>query len=304
LICGTKLIGLGGLAGSLCHVPKIISIVRGQGVPATSKWIGAVYWMERIVSLLGTRFITVSDYNRQEMIKNRVCSPNRIMTIHNGTDTSQYTPRQDNRLRERMGIPEDAFVIGMVGRFFPQKRYDLFIEYMQLLCRKYERVYGLLIGDGEEREILQQRIDQTGFSDRILITGFIQEMMEVYPALDVSVLFTQYEGCSNALLESAAAGLPIIAENLCGNPEIVHHGKNGFIINPGDIQKAATYTETLLGVPQIYLSMSEYSRKLALQCFDKVHQVQKLIEAIQHWPNQQISSVSNSVETAVKVPQG
>jgi glycosyltransferase involved in cell wall biosynthesis len=285
ITCGVKFIGLGCFAAWLFRIPCRIAIIRGQGASEESRSMKIIYAMEWLLARLGTRFITVCEYNRQEMIDKNVCAASNIQTIHNGTDIQVCRSGVKSRFRERIGVPMESFMVGMVGRFSDQKRYDLFIQFMALLCQRHRNVYGVLIGEGQNRSQLQEQIDQTGFSEFIRIVGFCENMPEVYADLDLSVLFTHYEGCANALLESTAAGVPMIAEAVCGNPEVVFHGKNGYIVPPGDIEQAAHYAEKLIMDPDLRKQIGETGRKIAENHFDHRKQTRKLIHAVSDFPN-------------------
>ncbi len=282
LSAGVKLIGMGAFVGWLCRVPARFAIIRGQGAAQGTRLIRCIYAMERVMAWLGTRFITVCEYNRQEMLNEGICSPDRIITIHNGTDVPASATRT-GWLRQRLGIHPNACLVGMVGRFTPQKRYDLFIEMAANLCRTNPNVYAVLVGDGAEHEALQRQIDETGFADRIFMVGFCDDIAAVYPELDVSILFSRYEGCANALLESAAAGLPIVAEAVCGNPEIVIHNQTGYIIEPCNVAQAVHYVQRLVDDPGLRARMGAAGRQRILQYFNRETQIQKLIETIDHW---------------------
>lgn len=277
LTSGIKLIGLGSIAAWICRVPRSFAIIRGQGAQMGSFLLRLVYAMEWFVARLGVRFIAVCEYNRQEMIEQQICHADALFTVHNGTDIEKVQSGQKGIIREKFGIPKDAYVIGMIGRFSNQKCFDQFIRFVEVLCQRHPNVYGLLIGDGENHQALGQQIDQTGFSDRILITGFLQDMENVYADLDLSVLFTRYEGCANALIESSAAGIPMIVEDVCGNAEVVLHGQNGYVVSAGDIEQAVHYAEQLIREPEQAKAMRQAGQSIAKERFDRNQQQEKLI---------------------------
>ncbi len=275
---GVKLMGLGSLAGCLCGIPQRFAIVRGQGAAPDSSLLKIILTMEKFLALLGTQFITVCEYDRQIMLAKYVCDPQQVQTIHNGTTLVPHAAAEEtSKLKTQLGLSDDAFVVGMVGRLFPQKRYDQFIQLMEKLCRADENMVGLLIGEGEQRQELQQLIDQTGFKHRIFITGYVPKA-DIYPALDLSVLLTRYEGCANALLESAAAGLPIIADNVCGNAEVVKHCENGFVVDPGDIESAARYILGLKSDIERLKQMGAKGKAIIKQSFNREDKIKQMVQ--------------------------
>jgi glycosyltransferase involved in cell wall biosynthesis len=275
-----KLIGLGSVAAWLMQIPRKIAVIRGQGAAPGSWMMSCIYAMEWLLARLGVRFVTVCEYDRQQMLRRRLCPPTHVTTIHNGSDISLFAHGKPHVLRQHLGIPPEAFVIGMVGRLTPQKRYDAFIHILTTLCRQYPQVYGLLIGDGRDRDRLQQVIEASGFSDRIRITAFMSAMPDVYAGLDLSVLLTRYEGCSNALMESAAAGLPILADDVCGNAEIVHHGHSGYIIAPHDLAGAVAYATQFIEDSTQCQRMGSIGQTIAVKDFNRDIQIARLVEHI------------------------
>jgi len=279
---GVKLMLLSGIAGWITRVPQRVTIIRGQGSAPKSLRIKIAFALEWFLARLGTRFVTVCEYDRQQMIARRICRPDRVATVHNGTDVKIYRAVEQYRgtFRRNFSIPENAFVIGMVGRFYPQKRYDRFVDFLTVLCTKYPNVYGVFVGEGPMQARIENQISKTGFSDRMRITGYYQDMPALYADLDLSALFTDYEGCANALLESSAAGIPIIAEDICGNSEIVEHGQNGFIVPRADISRAAEFAEKLIASKMLREEMAAQGRVIAASNFDRLRQVDRLIEVI------------------------
>jgi len=270
---GVKLLGLANLAAFFCNTPQKFALIRGQGAPPNTIRIKIIFFMEKFLALLGTKFITVSKYDRNMMILKKICPPSQIKVIHNGTF---IYAKNNSSLREKLNIPHDAFVIGMIGRLCPQKRYDQFIKLSEKLCLKDKNIYGLLIGDGIDKSKLQKKIDETQVFNQIIITGYVPKE-DIYSTLDISVLLTDYEGCSNALLESTAAGIPVITNDICGNKEVIIHNKNGFIIKSGDIENAAKYIIKLKENNRLRHKFGINGKIIANKKFNREKQIIKLI---------------------------
>lgn len=284
LASGVKLIGLCGVAAWICNVPKRFAIIRGEGAPPGSRTLKAIYCLHRLVSLLGTRYITVSEYIRQQMISHGICRPERIHTIHDGIVVADFRrSRADKQstsfewLKSTSFLPEKAFKIGMIGRFVAGKRYDHFIQLMTVVCREFPHVYGLLIGEGPDRPQLERMIQATGYADRILLAGYCAEMSNVYHSLDFTVLLTDYEGCPNAVLESMAAGVPVLASNICGIPEILTSGQDGFLVLPGDIEEAAGLIRKAIESPELCRLVSQKALQTVSTRFEAAHQLETLV---------------------------
>lgn len=281
---GVKLIGLTGVAGWLAKVPRRVAIIRGEGAPPGSQLLKIIYGMEWLVSRLGMTFITVSEYIRREMLQRGIATEQGITTIHDGIDPSVFKQSKKKKneppgvLTRHYRLPPNAFKIGMVGRFVSGKRYDQFIEMLRILCQRHRQVYGFLIGEGEDRERLQKQIDASGFAHRVFITGYCDNMPAVYRDLDLTVLFTDYEGCPNAVLESFAAGVPVVASNVCGISELIEPGRNGYFVVPGDMLDAVRVVNPLVSSPALCQSMGKNGCQTVSEKFNLDQQVALVID--------------------------
>lgn len=163
----------------------------------------------------------------------------RVNQIYNGVDSGKFTPRVGER--PRVG-PEGffdraEFVIGSVGRMAAVKDYPTLIQAFIRLCRESEAGSGMrlvVVGDGPARAECQDLIDQAGLSSQAYFPGDRSDTADWFRAFDLFVLPSLGEGISNTILEAMAAGLPVIATEVGGNPELVVEGETGRLFEPGD----------------------------------------------------------------------
>jgi glycosyltransferase involved in cell wall biosynthesis len=283
---GVKLIGLSGIAGWLCRVPLRFAIIRGEGSAPGTLMLKIIYGMERLLALFGTRYITVSEYIRQQMLKQNVCKENQVKTIHDGIHLSDFPCRIESSAKPsgmftlKYNLPLNAFKIGMVGRLVNGKRYDQFIDLIAALCKEFPHVYGVIIGEGEQRSLLEEQIQATGFAKRIIIAGYYPNMAEVYQDLDMTVLLSDYEGCPNSILESMAAKVPVLASDVCGVGEIIHSGKNGYLIAPGDTAGAIKFIRQIVEEDQAGKQLADAGYQTVFKHFNIEHQVQQVLDTL------------------------
>ena len=186
----------------------------------------------------------------KEDIKN-----DKVYLIRNGVDSGDIAERERYRqeMRNLLGIGENTFVIGSVGRFRKEKRYDLFI-------RAFARFRGeskissdlLLVGDGPEEDLLIKESIKYGIKvirgmnkgtmgegegGRIFLPGLQIDVMKWLYAMDVFCLTSSTEGTSITLLEAGAAGLPAIVTAVGGNEEVVVDGVTGFVVRNTNLEK-------------------------------------------------------------------
>jgi glycosyltransferase involved in cell wall biosynthesis len=114
------------------------------------------------------------------------------------------------------------------------KNHALVLDILPALLRQFPRLRLVLVGDGELQATLGAQAAALGVTAQVVFAGAQADVARLLPALDVFVLPSLTEGLSIALLEAAAAGLPIVATAVGGNPEIVRHGDTGLLVPPAD----------------------------------------------------------------------
>lgn len=159
-----------------------------------------------------------------------------IEVIAPGIEMPRDLPSPELRAmaRQQWGYCSDHFVIGHAGAFTREKGQDLAIEAALLLAPRFPRARMLLAGDGPERSGLAARA-----SDIVQLPGFLDDLDEFYAALDLFIMPSRSEGWGLTALRAMAFGLPVIASNVGGLPELVEHGKSGWLAPPDSSEALA-----------------------------------------------------------------
>ena len=157
-----------------------------------------------------------------------------LHTIPNGVDTDKFYPAQNkSTAKQKLLIPcvtDDSFLIGCVGRFGPHKGHSVLIPAFEHLASKHPKAILLLAGDGgSEKTQMLNIISRSKYKDRIHWLGFREDMTPVYQAMDLLVSPSFNEGMSNAILESMACSIPVLANKACGSTEIVSSTGGGTV---------------------------------------------------------------------------
>lgn len=169
--------------------------------------------------------------------------------IFNGFDFSRFEAPDFNKseYRKELGLNNDQFVATMVARFTPQKDYSMLIEVAEKV-KDLKNVVFLTVGKGDTLEQTQKECMDRNL-DNVRFLGFRSDVEKILMCSDISLLFTNSqvhaEGISNSVLESMAAGLPVIATNGGGTPEIIVNDSCGCIVEPRDSEAAATMLRKL-----------------------------------------------------------
>ncbi len=194
--------------------------------------------------------------------------PERMGVMYNGVDTRRFAPSKETRLavRKELGLPAECFVVGTVGRLVPIKDHHTLLKAASLLSGSGIDVRVLLVGSGPERERLQIRATES-LGGRVCFAGDSNRVPEMLNAMDVFVLPSLGEGMSNTLLEAMATGLPVLATNVGGNPEMIEDKVGGCLFTPGDAAWLADKLKLLARDPALIHQLGTAARNRAIESF-------------------------------------
>ncbi|MGO9269601.1 MAG: glycosyltransferase [Terriglobia bacterium] len=179
-------------------------------------------------------------------------------------------------------LPADAFAetppalprlpgvlrVGMIARMnSPVKNHPLFLRAAARLATAFPTLEFVLVGDGLLRRSLERLAEQCGLGGRVRFLGNRRDIPAVLAALDVSVVPSFSESLSNAILESMAAGVPVVATRVGGSPEVVRHGETGLLVPADDEDALVEAIEELVTQPELRRKCGRQARELASACF-------------------------------------
>ena len=190
----------------------------------------------------------------------------RAHVIHNGIDSSGYQPVPAGYLREKLGIPSEAILIGAVGALSPQKGMDLLIRAVAKLARP--DVHLAIAGDGPEREPLRELADALGIGSRTHLLGYCSDIAPLYAASDIAALASRAEAFGMALAEAGLFCLPVVSCKVQGVPEVVEDRKSGILVPPNDVEAFAAALAQLCDQPQERRRMGLAGNIRTRQLFD------------------------------------
>jgi glycosyltransferase involved in cell wall biosynthesis len=155
----------------------------------------------------------------------------RVGVTYNGIDPGQRpTALQRSEARASLGLTDDAFVVGTVGRLDPVKNLHLLLQTHAFLVSKHPHVNTVIVGDGPERAALEAHVQSLGVQDSIIFAGYRADVRALMPAFDLYVNTSSYEGVSLTILEAMATALPVVATRVGGNPEVVIDQETGLLV--------------------------------------------------------------------------
>lgn len=195
-------------------------------------------WVEKISAHFCDKIVCISDAEKESALREKICKPSKLQVIYNGIDL-EAIKNTIPKTKAELNIPEDAFVVGMVGRLSKQKAPDVFVKAAKLIKDKIPNAYFLMVGDGELRGQVENLIHQYDLGSSFLITGWVDNPTAYMKIMDVGMLLSRWEGFGLVLPEYMACGVPIVATNVDAIPNIIKDGVNGMLVNEDDYHEAA-----------------------------------------------------------------
>jgi sugar transferase (PEP-CTERM/EpsH1 system associated) len=197
-------------------------------------------------------------------------SAERIRVIYNGVDTEKFRPRADTRasLRKRFGLPENRFIVGTVGRTVAIKDHPTLLRAVEIMVRGGIDAHALLVGSGPELPRNQQiAADSPVLAGRVTFIGDCDQVPDLLNAMDAFALTSISEGMSNTLLEAMATGLPVIATDVGGNPEIIVEDSSGWLFRPRDAESLAARLTLLAAQENLRRQTGAAAREQVIERF-------------------------------------
>ena len=225
---------------------------------------------------LANRIVAVSELGRRILFNRYKVLSSKIQVIHNGIDLNKFEIQKNNK---RTKVFNSYVNIGMVAHLSPFKGWYDFINVINLINNSTpNRIKAFIIGDGIMRKELESEVLKLGLNGVINFTGYKDNIRELLSNLDLFLFTSHREGLSVAVLEALSSGLPIIATNIGGINEQINIGKNGFVLEKGDIAGMANKCNQLISNEELRLKMGIESRKIAEQRFSEKRMLLEHVE--------------------------
>ena len=211
----------------------------------------------RIVdNLLSEKIIAVADSAKQELVFKGI-SPSKITVIINGSlPLAEASEAQKSLTRRRLNISDNDFIVGIVARLEEYKGHKTFIEAAAASKKDGENIKFLIIGDGSIKKELVKYAKSLDVTDRVIFTGFVENVSELINILDLNVnCSTGTETSCLAISEGASIGIPAVVSNYGGNPNMVLNGKTGYIYPQKNANELYKIIKSLKNSPKIIKKM-------------------------------------------------
>lgn len=262
------------IAARIARVPVVIHGEHGRE-------LGSVPYRQlvaqRMLAWLVTRLVAVSSDLSRELIDKWRVRPDYVTCIPNGVDLEVYgAPYSLDTLRRELQLKPNNSVVLSVGHLRSVKDHPTLIQAFAKVYAELSSARLLIVGEDTGIQTdLEKLSEELGARKTIIFTGIRQDVPELLALCDVYVNTSLFEGMSNTILEAMAAGKPVVATSVGGNPELVRNGVTGFLVSPGNDQELAKCMKHLLTDAELSKMMGAAGRK-QVEC---EHQMSGMVKA-------------------------
>lgn len=248
------------------------------GEYCVDRWKSTWQWIvDRGLARFTDRFVTNSPAVRDYCAAHRL-PIERFEVIPNGIPPAYDSDVSRAELLRELELPDDARLVGVVSRLWPQKRVKDLIWAADLLRVLHDNLRLLVIGDGPERATLERFARLASDLDHIRFLGHRDDVSRILPHLDVFWNGSEYEGQPVAVMEAMAAGVPVVASDIPGNRELVVPGETGYLVPIAGRAARARSTDALLKNADLAQRLGTAGRQRMLDHFSVEQNIQRHVE--------------------------
>lgn len=209
------------------HPDVKVVVTRRVDFPVGGNPISALKYKSKRI-----HYIAISNGVKEAMMRGGV-PEERIDLVFSGVDPRRFESIRDGAaFRKEHGIQEDEIFIGNAAALTDHKGQIYLIEAAPYVLERFPRARFLIMGEGELRPLLQQRIQELNLSGKVILTGHLSNIGEAYAAMDLFVLSSHLEGLCTALIDALMMGVPVVATRAGGVPDVIWDGECGLLAEP------------------------------------------------------------------------
>ncbi|MCD4691043.1 glycosyltransferase, partial [bacterium] len=271
------------IVGRVARVPLVITSVRNVDVHA----LRHLRLAERVTGWLSDRVLANAEAVRDYIVKHHRTAPRKVRVICNGVSIRRIAGERNGVGGTRAQAPGTEAASGhdardgapatvvMIASLTPKKDHGTFLKAARLIADERPDTRFLIVGDGPLAGHLMERARALGLEGNVEFLGETSDIGGLLSCVDISVLTSLKEGCSNVILESMAAGKPVVATSVGGNPELVVEGDTGYLVPPRDAAGVARRVLELLADDGVRTAMGARGRERVFDGFTAVRMVEQ-----------------------------
>jgi L-malate glycosyltransferase len=233
-------------------------------------------WLQKLTCRFADCVLVNAEAVRKTLI-DQGYDPSNMVVIRNGiAPLKMASPGKNSGIREELELPASAPLIMVFSRLNRMKGLEYFLDAANRAAAQLPEVRFVIVGDGAIKHELQNRAVRLGLADKVVFAGFRADVPRLLSEASLSVLPSLSEGLSNALLESMAAGVPVVATTAGGNPEIIEDGVSGLLVPPRDSAELATVMIRVLKNPALASSLGKAGKSRVVEVFSMERSVREI----------------------------
>ena len=251
---------LAAAAAPLAGFPRLVTTLHGiSEVKGGFKTCMITAINTQLMRRVFIRTIVVSDDIVRYLVSQVGVPLSRIGRIHNGIEVEEPTIY--------VSKPAGMITIGSAGRLVPVKDYALMVDIAAVVCAGRDDVRFILAGDGPGMSALRTKVHEMGLDRRFVLLGHVDDLGPFFSGLDIYLNTSQHEGIPMTILEAMSHSLPVVAPAVGGMPEIIEHGRNGYLISERSVGAfSRTLTELIAG-EDIRRELGDNARRRVQEAF-------------------------------------
>jgi glycosyltransferase involved in cell wall biosynthesis len=272
---------LGRIAASRAKVPIIIHHIHGPSFgPFQGDFANKVFTAaERYAANFTTHFFCSADAMTQLYLAAGIAKPENYTRIFSGFDVEPFANATcDFQLRDQLGIPRDAFVIGKIARIFPLKGHEDLLLVVKRIIPDCPNAHLLFVGDGSLRPHIKNRVRELGLSSKVTFTGLVPpgEVPHYVGIMDCLAHLSTREALSRALPQALAAGKPVVSYDFDGANEVCLDGQTGFLVKQGHETAVVERLLLLASDPKLRAELGHRGQRFVRENFEVTDMVENI----------------------------
>jgi glycosyltransferase involved in cell wall biosynthesis len=246
---------------------------------------GAVMrWIQNFSNAAADAIVANCQAVKEAVLEREFWVAGKLFLIYNGCDCARAASGSGSGDRTLLGLPAHGPIILSVANLHPHKRHEWLLDASPAILARFPDAKIVIAGkDMGQESFLRRRAAELHIENAVLFTGVRADVPALLALAAIGTLTSETEACSNTLLEYLAAGLPVVATNVGGTPEIVSHGVTGYLVEPGDTTGLAAGICDLLEHREMALEMGARGRDRIRASFSMdrvVSEYEQLFEAL------------------------
>jgi glycosyltransferase involved in cell wall biosynthesis len=269
---------LGRLAARLAGVPVVIHTPHGHNFYGYFNRFasGLVILIEKFLAIFTDRIITLTELEKADYLKFKVADGKKAILIYMGLELDGFLPGDPVKIKERLKINDQDKVVGYVGRLEPIKGPQFFVEAARICLENNSVARFILVGEGSLRQELEEKVASWGLKAKIIFLGWRYDIADIMSILEILVLPSLNEAVGIVLLEAQSLGIPVVASEVGGVPEMIQDKQTGILVRPGSAAALALAVNNLLSDPERLRSMSALGKNWVKDRFKAEDMVSKI----------------------------